>query len=409
MQLARSPETYCRRFDLYLVLIGLVTLAYGLLTARLSRSWVIADWLINYKAGFVRRGLAGQVAYFLGQMLHLSPVIFVVFFYLSTYMALLLAVRSLARHSSWNLWVLAVLLSPATFAFQVLDPTAGFRKEVLYLASLALFAALLQRVRWSPVETSVYISVAILVSVLTHESLFCFAPYFFAALVLSGRSYRQAAWQCLVPFVLGLGAVFLSSRHLGNSSMATQICSSLGYPVLAQGNEICSGGAIPYLASAPSRALEDTRVAFHDFPYLRIYLTTGLLALTPLVAGSVALARAGRRREVRAIWAMVALSFAGSLILFLYATDWGRWIYIHIVSIAVLLLFIDGLPESGDGVPSRKLQPPATGRRKTLAIAALGMYATLWTLPHVLSQTPRFGYIDLVRYVLTYSQHHRLL
>jgi hypothetical protein len=405
IQLARTARTYRRWFDRYLIWIGLVTFAYALVTARIARSWVIADWLINYEAGFIRRGFAGQIAYQLGRMLHLSPVPIVVTLCLLLYGVLLLAVRSLARRSSWNLWVLAALLSPATLAFQVLDATAGFRKELLYLAALTLFLALLEYARWSATGVIVYLSLAILLATLTHESLICFAPYFFAALVVSGRTRTQAAWQCLIPFLLGLGAAYVSARHLGNLQMATQICSSLGYKIGYQGNDICSGGAIPYLASTRLDALKDTLVAIRYYPYFRIYLTTAALAMAPLLMGSRALVRGGRRFEVRAIWQMAALSFAGSLILFAYATDWGRWIYIHVFSIAVLLLYVDGIESEGSVA---KVQPVVTGKRKLIACALLVLYATLWTLPHVPLQTPRFGYPALVQYMLAYSQRHAL-
>jgi len=106
---------------------------------------------------------------------------------------------------------------------------------------------------------------------------------------------------------------------------------------------------------------------------------------------------------VRVVWCMAALSFAGSLILFVYATDWGRWIYIHVVSIAVLLLYLDGLRRAG-----RSPESPATGRRRVLVCALLFFYATLWTLPHVPMQTPRFGYVGLVQYAFAYRQHHPL-
>lgn len=400
MQLASTEKTYRRGLDLYLCFIGLVTLAYGLITARISRSWPIADWLINYSAGFVRRGFVGEIAYLLGRVFHVSPVGIVVVIYLGLYGVIFLAIRCLAFRSSWNFWVLAVLLSPATLSFQVLDATGGFRKELIYLAAFSLFVLLLQSSRLSPIQATIFIAFVIPLTVLSHESLICFAPYFFVALMLSGRTAFQALGQCAIGFLLGLGAAFLSAHSLGNLDMATQICSSLGYKVLSQGNEICSGGAIPYLANTGAMARQITADAFRSNPYFLIYIPAALLALAPLIAGSVMLARSGRRRDVLIIWCTVAICFLGSLILFVYATDWGRWIYIHVLSIAILLLYLD----DRNRVPTAFISAPRVPRWP--AGLLLFIYATLWTLPHVPMMTPRFGYVGLVRYSMAYCHYH---
>ena len=38
-------------------------------------SWQLAEWLINYEGGFVRRGLAGQLLYWIGSGSNLISLI----------------------------------------------------------------------------------------------------------------------------------------------------------------------------------------------------------------------------------------------------------------------------------------------------------------------------------------------
>ncbi len=408
MQPGRSANTYRWALNLYFAFIAVVTLAYGLLIPRIDRSWIISDWLINYQGGFVRRGLPGEAAYLLGRLFHLTPVLFVVLFYFSLYAVFLFSFRDLLLRSSRSPWVVALLLSPATLAFPVLDMQAGFRKELIYIAALSFFLVLLRRGRLGPVEAAVYLSAAILAGTLAHESLICYSLYFFAALVLGGRTLGQAARQFAVPFALGLVAAALCARYLGNFRTASHICSSLGYPLILSmpNNQVCWGGAITYLTSTRAEALEQTRRLYGRYHYFRSYCWPLLLALAPAVAGSFALSRCRLRRELQILWGTAALSFLGSLVLFVYAIDWGRWIYIHIVSIAVLLLFLDGRARE---LPSKCADEPAWPRTPQCRFAAallLAAYAGLWTLPHAVEeQPPRFGYISLAPQLQSHLHH----
>ena len=59
MSFSRLPVRVLART--YLLFIGLVTLAFGMLNVRIHSEFAMGDWLINYSGGFVRRGLFGQL------------------------------------------------------------------------------------------------------------------------------------------------------------------------------------------------------------------------------------------------------------------------------------------------------------------------------------------------------------
>ncbi len=384
--------------NLYVLYVSLLTLVYGLVFfTHIARKWLLSEWLINYQGGFVRRGLPGEAAYLLGRISHLSPVLFVVLFNLALYAVLFLALRRLALNSSRRLWVLALFFSPATLSFQLLDLIAGFHKELIYLAALSLFVVILQRGRVSSSAASAYIAFCLLLATFSHEPLICFAPYFLAALMLGGRGFLQAVRVCAIPFALGLLAAFFCARHLGDMHTAAQICSSLGYTLQPNGaaNQICSGGAVAYLGHTSAMAAQDMRGWLRRDHLLALYPWLALLALAPAITGSVILARAGCGRGLRIVWYSVTVAFLGSLVLFLYGSDWGRWIYIHIVSITVLLLFLDGR-EASSAILSVPPAPSSRGR-KIAGVILLVLYSTLWTLPHFNENAPHFGYIDLAR------------
>ena len=383
--------------NLYLLYVSVLTLAYGLVFfTHIARKWLLAEWLINYQGGFVRRGLPGEAAYLLGRICHVSPVAFVVLFNLVLYAIVFAAVRQLALDSTRRLWVLLLVFSPAALSFQLLDLIAGFHKELIYLAALSLFVVVLRRYRVSAAGAAAYISAALLLMTFSHEPLICFAPYFFAALMLGGRSFSQAARECAIPFALGVLAAVYCARHLGDMQAAARICYSLGYTFHPDGaaNQICSGGAIAYLGHTSAMAAQDMRGWLRKDHMLALYPPLALLALAPAAAGSFVLARAGCQRGLRVVWYSAAAAFVGSLVLFVYGSDWGRWIYIHIVSITVLLLFLDG--RARPAASSATVAPVSRGRRLA-ATCLLIAYSTLWTLPHFNENAPHFGYIDLAR------------
>lgn len=402
MQLARSDKESRLWVNLFFGYISVVTFAYGLLITRISRDWIISDWLINYRGGFVRRGFPGQVAYSLSRLLHISPVICVAFFYLSLYAIFFAAARRLALRSSRSIWLLALLFSPATFSFQILHALAGFRKELIYLVALALIAVYLRETQRASVAVSVYLTIAVLVCVLSHESLLFYSPYFVAALSLAGRSPLVVARECIAPAIAGIVAALWCSMHLGNAEIARQICSSLGYNFLhPEGLDICGGGAIPYLRSTSTMARAATLLVMAQDRYLAIFPGFALAALMPALIESIALARSGARRDVLILWACTAVSFCGSIVLFLYAQDWGRWIYIHVISITILLFLIDGRivrpdTEAGSDTMKPDTMKPQIIRHRTRIAALLFLYAVAWALPNNLVETPRMGYLGRV-------------
>ena len=199
-----------------------------------------------------------------------------------------------------------------------------------------------------------------------------------------------------------MGAAYLCSHHLGNLQTATRICASLGYPLTTNehGRQVCDGGAIAYLDYTKSMARQETITVMHAHHYLVLYPILALLAVLPLLAGTLALARSGFARELRVIWAAAAVSLGGTLILFLYAIDWGRWIYLHVFSIGILLLVLDGKAKK---LPAYAAAPaaPNPGRYGLGYAVLLAAYATTWSLPHYqMEDRYRFGYFGLVQHVL---------
>lgn len=188
-----------RMLPFYLAFIALVTLAYGLLNTRINANWSIGDWLINYRGGFVRRGFPGEVALDLAHALHLSPVYIVLLWQFFFYGVILYVIWRLTSTIRWNLWLVLLLVSPATLAFHVLDPTAGFRKEILLFAGLGILLLwMLQGVQHISAVIA-YVTALCVVCVLSHEALMIFFPYIVGALWLGFGKLRRVTAVAAIP------------------------------------------------------------------------------------------------------------------------------------------------------------------------------------------------------------------
>ena len=236
-----------------------------------------------------------------------------------------------------------------------------------------------------------YLSSVLIISTLSHEGLIFYSPYFVASLLISGRSLNQVTKECFIPLLCGAIVVAICINHPGNAATASEICTSIGYRLqsIPRSTDICSSGAIPYLVKTRTIAGEEALEKITNYQYLWIFPCYLLLAIMPAVGESIVLARARMDREVRILWITSAISFIGTLILFRYAVDWGRWIYIHTVSITILLLLIDSKRVQTE--PRNTSQVSAPRGLRMVQWSFVLIYATFWILPSD-TESLRMGY-----------------
>ncbi len=391
----------------YIVWIACLTMPMAVLRALHPNGWTPGDWLVNYEGGFVRRGLPGEAILLASRLLHLSPVTLGSLAPLTLYLLLYGVIWQLYRRADAELWTLAALLSPATLAFPILDPVGAFRKELLLL--LALGVLLLWFVRHIPRDGPLifFLTITGTLAILSHEGLLPYLVYLFGALLIGLHDLRRVLRIAALP-VLAVGGILLEVLHHRGSELIQQtICRSLGpTPPL-----VC-GGSIAYLAKGTEMARGDVLHDIHAYHYLLYYPLLTLLALLPLAGMARRLWRDRRLRPDLMIVAGTGLvSLLASVPLFFYAMDWGRWIYIHIVSLFLLILFLDARKTNQAKAEETKHAPrpvlsSSAWAHPRWATAALLLYATCWNLPHF-GNYPKKGYLNLPLHLLKQRLEHK--
>lgn len=358
----------------------------------LNRASTAGDWLINYQGGFVRRGLTGEVFFDLSSWTGIPPGAYAAATQVACYFVYFLFAGLLLSKQQRPLQYILLTLSPFIFLFQVHDPEGGFRKEVIYFALLAFYAWSSLRMSKAGFERS---TVVVLVSypllILSHEVLAVFLPYVVAVYVsrspLSARSLAKLTGLLSISIIAFIATVM----HSGDSTQVSAICNSLaGYAP----KHCEQAGAISYLHHGLSDALRYVhRAVVHDAYFLNYSIVILLCSIAYLPV------RNKLKTIVRNKYliGLVAVSALGSLPVFFIGIDWGRWIYIHLVSLFLLTLVVN----SANSPQSKPLEQVtrgmllmvgnADGKTTKFVVRALGIllallfvlgYASLWRIPH---------------------------
>jgi hypothetical protein len=370
------------------------TLAFSFLMARGRSNYIIGDWLINYSGGFVRRGLMGTLVLAVHRATHV-PFQWIVYpLQSSVYVVFVACVYRLTRGLRWTFLLTAVLLSPSTLAFTVLETYAGLRKEELLYAALALWICVVVAGHLRDWQLSLLLSALVVVLVLSHEALVVGMPYLFAALLIQTGDWRRSLRMSVAPALLGGAALAAVMLHPGNTPIAQAVCSSVGGDLSAppESPDICAG-SIQWLQYNAAQARELIVPVIREAHMVRLFCLLVVLTLTPVLAQLVLLwRRDGLQREVRVLLGCGAVAMCGTAALFYTALDWGRWLHMEALCLMLMLLMVD--PRA-----PRSALPPASPfyRNRWLRVAAslaVFVYATTWKLPSIGSVGGGYGYID---------------
>lgn len=297
-----------------------------------SDGYILGDWLINYQdGGFKRRGLSGSFFFLLqdlsGFSLHylvygFQVIIISLFFYYYF---------KLIQYKEATFLYLSLLLSSVGFVglFNCVDYVG--KKEFIVFFLFAYFVYQLNQSTLS--RTKEYlICFGLFLAMFFHEITLFFIPYFLIALYLTTQKieYRRYLKYILVVFIPAIIIVVFGKEI--NEGQSLEILHNRGV-ILTNG--------IFFWHIDERQYIKD-----HLYEYLLYILSFGFSAFHLWFY-----LKYQTRRKVLSIALVFAFLF--SLPLFYLAIDWGRWMYIHMIFIIVLLALL--LKDSESFLASEKL------------------------------------------------------
>ncbi len=291
---------------------------------RSQHGYLLGDWLVNWSAGFVRRGFGGELAKALATVtgLGLAQIVLLVQIFLCVSFFILFLMLILDKEKPF--WFMLFVFSPATFLFTVIDAAAVGRKEIVLYVFLAAYINVLTKTKGFQNQPLFLFACMVLSAVATlwHELFFFFTPYFFAAEWLSGKRVgpyrlRSAFFMFLGSLVAMLAIVFIGSRIDGGA-----ICRDLVAHGLKE--SVCMG-ELSYDQGLARNMTMMSEFIFNE-DYFAVYGSALLFGAMPLIVGYFQCKKIDIAPEKLAIFLVASVIFSSPL--YIMAADWGRWISI---------------------------------------------------------------------------------
>jgi hypothetical protein len=313
-----------------------------------SDDYGVTEWMINYQAGFVRRGLPGEFIHALHRLTGVTPSSLAVIISILLYIifCVYLFRRSLQIVPRW------ALLSTPLLGFPIYINVTLVRKDILMLVLLALTARIIVARPLSKRAMLAASSILVL-GVLSHEVFaFLALPSSAYLLYLSLRTYRFntspyprpqvktiTAKQLVRPFILlfpSTLAFIAVCIHRGSLQQVRGIYSSWDTSISPFLRTRYSGGSISWLGHSTEYASKTTRqllaITHYGIPYW-------LIVVLASTAGVILIGLAINSNERRELFLMFAiLQFSMMLPIFANAWDQGRWIVLCISSSFILMI-----------------------------------------------------------------------
>ena len=336
-------------------------------------SWQIAEWLINYQSGFIRRGLVGQAIYIFGDGQNLLPLLYT-FTFVSyvLYCVIFLAVYFSAKIQSPKLLLMAIFI-PGGILPMGMTMQFFVRKEILFLilfGILCLHYLWIQKatLRWRTLGVYSFYTFAIaggVVMTLIHEG-YLFMSYPLTLLLMwtlyrENISNKNVMAMSLLYAVVIPGLFLYCAQYKGDAYSAQLIWDSISLP-----DRLALSSAAPYTPYGPIASLGWGLQQHFLTMYSGIYSTGGWAYWTLFLIGntlvlsyiglsleSLLKARNSIDHPPRYLRVMI-FGFLISLLMFAVAADWGRWLAYLSNSLILFSFTLTASPFAQTASPWRK-------------------------------------------------------
>ena len=363
----------------YLIFLFLNSATNSYLSYLRHHGHIMGDWLINYQGGMVRRGMIGEIIYQLSLYTSVSPGLLVVIVHMLSYLIFFTFSYLLLKRQALIYPYVLLIFSPFILSFQVNDFLGGFRKEIIFFAILSLVAwiSVAQSTRRFEISFLIILSLFPLV-VLSHEQLAVLFPYLLIVYLSKIRLTSKKAGVLVILSSLSVLAFLACCYYSGSATHIEDIQKSLtliGYEV--------GDGSITWLGQTIYEAMVISHFYIKHHNYLLYYtfiLFLSIIAYIPIL---------GRIEQILCIpysKILISIPLLGTVPLIIVTLDWGRLLYIHLVSVFILSLIVKNGSSKFTKFVAHKLQYSDDFVLKpiyrNLIIVFIILYSFTWYIPH---------------------------
>ena len=313
----------------------------------------IAEWLINYEGGFVRRGLVGEILLKTTSSPHIFGTIYsLVFYSFFTYIILFILIYLKAKIKKWDVLAAAIVLQGGIFHMGT-GNIFYTRKEGIFLVFFATLALLYLQIQSCPDKhrnrwLTVFVASLLLITplmILMHEAYFFMGfPAAFLLLWVLCKENLDVTFLRKVPLIYAveaIGVFVVCSIHHGDILVSQKIWESLSFA-----NRLFLSPTAPYTPLGPIDSI-GWSLSQHLATIYAIFSTGGVFIWLFFIVGnflSLAYIIASVSHSKDHLGAgqflrLILIGIATSSTMFFIASDWGRWLG-FMSNQSVILIFI---------------------------------------------------------------------
>jgi hypothetical protein len=338
-----------RAIDLLLILCLLISLVREVLHGYRSSGWEYSDWLVNYEAGFVRRGLPGEILLLLSRH-GVQPYRTILFLSLLLLGVAILWLTILGLRKDFPI---GLLVGPFALGAPILGDywvTKDFLLVVLLLSALSVR-------KKKGLTGFIFTNLILVAAILSHEVfLFVGLPCLFAlkfdanSKSCESDGHFPSVWKtsgknCLF-FSPTLVAVCACVVLHGAPSMVSTIWSSWQHANIPgfelhqpSGEVLAMGWSLRYGIELPMRSLtEFSHGVYVPLAWLLLFATAYQLSVLILAPYPLDLPPTNGEDRVGNLKSLMRFQLLAICPLFIVGCDFGRWLFFWIVTSFIVYL-----------------------------------------------------------------------
>ena len=346
MQIENPQKNKKLIFVLSAALFG--CLSYVIRFYNNNAHYEVQDWLINYQAGFVRRGLSGEIFLFLSNLFNVEVKLFYLIFVCAILIYFFYLIYNFIKDVTFNLINTIIIFCPFSILYNLFDSKSTGRKEIIVIVFLLFFINFIKKIKYK--ENSIYLLIfSFPILMLMHESVLFYLPYFFSVIfIYTNEENKNKMFILSFVFLLGISILtYILFTYGATTEQVKIICDSLKNSV--RDNCYTSGSIVELTRNLDIAYADviDRNINGIWKGFLKITIISIIIGFLPIIIVSLFLYNQNQNHAFSNIIIkkfnynlFLFLPLLSTLPLYLFTIDWGRWVHTsYIMTMIVFVLY----------------------------------------------------------------------
>jgi len=298
----------------------------------------ISEWLINYRGGFTRRGLGGELAIFLSNITNFTLRFSIFILQIAIHVSYLCLIFLFFRKIKFNIIQIFALFAPIFLIYPIAELEVLGRKEIL-LFIFFLGSIFLGSINYSPKYLNSFILILFPIVCLIWEQIVLFAPYFLVIIIFKNKlkTFKEIFTKTLIifgPSIFTFGIIFFFPLDKdGHSAMCEFLTKEFRETCYMSANLLVKNT----IYFDTFNVVHGNANLTHYIRYILIFFV-GFFPLHYLIKQNSFKKNNNFITKNFKLFQIYIILYTPPILLFIFGYDWGRWINIT-YTFSILLYF----------------------------------------------------------------------